>query len=89
VPEPKRTTYVAPTYPADAKKAGAVGRVGVRLTIGPDGWVTDATVIRSNPRFDQVVLDAVRQWRFAPTTRNGVPVAVIVSVEVDVPATSR
>jgi len=32
---------------------------------------------------DQRAIDAVRQWRFSPATRQGVPVDVIVHVSVE------
>ena len=51
-------------------------------TIGPDGAVKDAKVLRSIPLLDQAALDAVRQWQFTPTLLNGVPGPVIMTVTV-------
>ena len=51
-------------------------------TIGPDGRVKDAKVLRSIPLLDQAALDAVKQWQFTPTLLNGVPVPVIMTVTV-------
>ena len=39
-------------------------------------------MLRSIPLLDQAALDAVRQWEFTPTTLNGVPVPVIMTVNV-------
>jgi len=55
----------------------------LEITIGPDGKVSDARVLRSIPLLDQAALDAVRQWVFTPTLLNGVPVPVIMTVTVN------
>jgi protein TonB len=40
-------------------------------------------VLRSIPLLDQAALAAVKQWVFTPTTLNGVPVPVIMTVTVN------
>lgn len=58
----------APRYPPDALRAGTSGEVLVEFTVGTDGSVTDARVLRANPVriFDREALNAVRRWRFEP-----------------------
>ncbi len=58
----------APRYPADALRAGTSGEVLVELTVGTDGSVTDARVLRATPVrvFDREALAAVRRWKFEP-----------------------
>ncbi|WP_028919323.1 energy transducer TonB [Pseudoxanthomonas suwonensis] len=58
----------APRYPPDALRAGLSGEVLVEFTVGSDGSVTDARVLRANPArtFDREALNAVRRWRFEP-----------------------
>lgn len=58
----------SPRYPADALRAGVSGEVLVEFTVGTDGAVTDARVLRANPArtFDREALNAVRRWRFEP-----------------------
>jgi periplasmic protein TonB len=58
----------APTYPPDAYRSRQSGEVQVEFTVGTDGSVTSARVVRSNPRrvFDRAALDAVNRWRFQP-----------------------
>ena len=58
----------APRYPPDALRAGTAGEVLVEFTVGTDGTVTDARVLRANPArtFDREALNAVRRWRFEP-----------------------
>ena len=67
----------------DAQSAGIQGVVILEATIGVDGRVSDAKVLRSIPLLDQAALDAVRQWGFAPTLLNDVPVPVITTVTVN------
>jgi periplasmic protein TonB len=58
----------APRYPAEALRAGQSGEVQVEFTVGADGSVTNARVVRSNPPrvFDREAVAAVRRWRFEP-----------------------
>lgn len=83
VTAPARTHYVAPLYPAIAQAARVSGLVIIRATIGLDGLVVDARVLRSMPLLDQAALDAVRQWRYTPTRLNGEIVPVVMTVTVN------
>ena len=58
----------APRYPSDALRAGTSGEVMVEFTVGIDGAVTNARVVRADPPriFDREALAAVRRWRFEP-----------------------
>jgi TonB family protein len=80
---PTKTKNVLPVYPAVAKAARVGGTVLVEATIGPDGKVADARVLRSVPLLDQAALDAVRQWEYAPTRVRGVAVPVIITVAIN------
>jgi TonB family protein len=80
---PVKIKDVKPVYPAMAQSAGVSGAVTIEATIGPDGKVVDAKVVRSIPLLDQAALDAVRQWKYNPTLLNGVPVPVVVTVTVN------
>lgn len=80
---PQKVHDVAPVYPAIAIAARVQGVVIVQATIGTDGQVVDATVLRSIPLLDQAALEAVRQWRYTATRLNGVPVAVVMTVTVN------
>jgi len=79
---PAKTHDVPPVYPAIAIAARVEGVVIVEATIGADGRVQDARVLRSVPLLDQAALDAVRQWAYTPTTLNGVAVPVVMTVTV-------
>jgi periplasmic protein TonB len=80
---PMKTKDVKPTYPAIAQSARVQGVVIIEATIGPDGRVQEAKVLRSIPLLDAAALDAVKQWTFTPTLLNGVPVPVIITVTVN------
>ena len=70
-------------YPSIAQSARVQGVVIVEATIGPDGRVAEARVLRSIPLLDQAALDAVKQWVFTPTLLNGTAVPVIMTVTVN------
>jgi TonB family protein len=80
---PVKIKDVKPVYPAIAQAAGVTGSVTIEATIGTDGKVVDATVVRSIPLLDQAALDAVRQWEYMPTMLNGSPVPVLMTVTVN------
>ncbi|MBL8137108.1 MAG: energy transducer TonB [Acidobacteria bacterium] len=80
---PTKVHDAAPLYPAIAQSARVQGVVIIQATIGVDGAVVDATVLRSVPLLDEAALAAVRQWRYTPTRLNGEPVAVIMTVTVN------
>jgi protein TonB len=58
----------APKYPPEAYRAGTQGEVQVEFTVGTDGSVSNARVVRANPPrvFDREALSAVKRWRFQP-----------------------
>ena len=58
----------SPRYPPDAYRAGTKGEVQVEFTVGTNGAVTSARVVRATPArvFDREALSAVKRWRFQP-----------------------
>ncbi len=80
---PLKIKDVQPVYPAIAQSARIGGAVIIEATIGEDGKVLDAKVVRSIPLLDQAALDAVRQWEYRPTLLNGVPVPVLINITVN------
>jgi TonB family protein len=83
VPAPKKIFDVKPVYPADAKAAGVEGVVLLDITIGEDGGVEDASILKSIPELDQAAIDAVLRWKFEPTLDNGTPVEVLLVVSIN------
>jgi protein TonB len=80
---PTKVKDVKPVYPDAAKTARAAGVVIVEATIGANGKVIAAKVLRSVPMLDEAALDAVRQWEFTPTLLNGKPVPVVMTVTIN------
>jgi TonB family protein len=80
---PTKVKDVRPLYPQSAQNAGIQGVVIIEATIGTDGHVSDAKVLRSIPQLDEPALEAVRQWEFTPTEVNGVLVPVVMTVTVN------
>ncbi len=83
IKQPNKLKNVPPVYPPIAQSARVQGVVIIEATIGADGKVKDAKVLRSIPLLDQAALDAVKQWVFTPTLLNNVPVPVIMTVTVN------
>ena len=81
--QPQQIRKVDPIYPQMAILARIQGMVIIEATIGADGRVINARVLRSVSQLDQAALDAVRQWEYTPTLLNGEPVPVIMTVTVN------
>ncbi len=81
---PRVLAEVKPSYTADAMRNKIQGIVVVEAVVLSDGGVGQVQVVRSlDPTFglDQEAIKAVRRWKFAPGTRLGQPVSVIVEIE--------
>jgi TonB family protein len=81
---PRVLREVKPAYTADAMRAKIQGVVLLECVVLPDGSVGRVEVVRSldnNFGLDEEAIKAAKQWRFAPGTRFGEPVAVIVTIE--------
>jgi protein TonB len=83
VKAPRKIKDVKPAYPQGAFAGQARGMIVIEATIGADGKVKDARILRSIPLLDQAALDAVRQWEYEPTMLNGAAVAVILTVVIN------
>jgi TonB family protein len=82
VSAPRKIHDVAPVLPEAARQANVRGVVILEITIGTDGRVVDARVVRSIPLLDQAALDCVRQWRFEPVQVTGGVVPVMMTATV-------
>jgi TonB family protein len=81
---PRVLREVRPNYTSDAMRAKVQGIVMLECIVKPDGSVGDVQVIRSLDStfgLDQEAIKAAKQWRFAPGTRLGEPVPVLISIE--------
>lgn len=81
---PRLLTEVKPAYTTAARDAKVTGTVVLDCIVGVDGQISDVKVVRSLDSaygLDDEAVKAVRQWRFAPGTKDGKPVPVFVSIE--------
>jgi protein TonB len=55
-----------------------------RVEIGTDGLVHNPMLVQScgSPAADDKAQAAIKQWKFKPATRDGVPVPVLINVEI-------
>lgn len=84
VTAPVLLSRVEPLYTEVARKARITGSVTLETTIDANGDVRDVRVLKSLPfGLDQSAIDAVRQWKFRPATRNGRPVSVLFKLTVN------
>ncbi len=85
VSAPRPLSDPDPEYSEEARKAKYQGTVVLWVIVGPDGKVRDVRVARSlGMGLDEKAIEAVRQWRFEPAKKDGQPVPVQVSIEVNV-----
>jgi TonB family protein len=84
VTSPRIIREVKPIYTEAAMRARIEGVVGLKCIVERDGSVGPVRVVRSLDAasgLDDAALAAVKQWRFAPGTKNGAPVRVEITVE--------
>jgi TonB family protein len=73
-----------PEYSEEARKAKYSGTVVLSVEVDASGRVADTKVIRSlGLGLDEKAMEAVRQWRFRPGMKDGMPVTVVSEVEVN------
>jgi len=71
---------VNPDYPDSWKRQGIQGVVHLRATITKEGTVRNITVVDGVPLLVKSAETAFKQWRYKPTTADGVPVDVQTTV---------
>ena len=81
---PRILREVKAAYTEDARLRNLEGEVVLEIVVRRDGSVSDVKLISGLPSgLNERAIAAVRQWRFAPATRLGQPVDVIVEVAVE------
>jgi TonB family protein len=74
VTQPIALEQTVPPMPTDVA-ARAVGDLVLLVQIDATGRVSSTTVRDSaHPRYDRIVTQAARDWRYTPATRDGVPI---------------
>jgi TonB family protein len=73
-----------PAYTEEARAAKYQGTVTLYVEVGTDGEAHNIRVIRSlGLGLDERAIEAVSAWHFKPGTKDGVPVTVAASIEVN------
>jgi protein TonB len=78
----KLVNKVQPMYPPLARQTRISGTVRLHAIIAKNGSVEQLEVISGHPLLVQAALDAVRQWKYQPTTLNGESVEVDTTIDV-------
>lgn len=75
---------VEPEYSEEARKAKFQGTVIISAIVDVDGILKDIKVVRAlGLGLDEKAIEAIQKWRFKPGVKDGKPVAVHVSIEVN------
>lgn len=77
---PKLLKKVDPVYPPLAAMSRVQAMVILEAQVDTRGGVTNVTVLRGSPLFDEAAIAAVRQWRYQPLLLNGEPTEFILTV---------
>jgi len=73
---------VQPVYPPLARQTRTQGTVRLHAIVRKDGTIKKLEVVSGHPLLQQAALDAVKQWRYAPTLLNGKRVEVDTTIDV-------
>jgi len=67
-PERRAVEKAAPVYPELAKRVHLKGVVKMEVVVRPNGSVKSAKALGGNPVLIESATDAVRKWKFEPST---------------------
>lgn len=76
---PQPIKKVEPEYPELARQAGVEGKVIVLALVDKNGKVRDAKILKAsgaNVGFEDLAINAIKQWEFKPAIQNNKPIAV-------------
>jgi protein TonB len=81
---PRLLREVKADYTEEARQRNIAGEVVMEIVVRRDGSVGDVKILKGlGGGLNERATQAVKQWRFAPATRLGSPVDVIVEVGVE------
>jgi TonB family protein len=64
----KVKSRVNPTYPDLARRMNLRGTVKVLVVVTPEGTLKNSKVVGGNPILVNAALDALKKWKFEPST---------------------
>ena len=74
VKEARLLSSVNPVYPAAAKESGVQGDVVIHAVVDKTGRVREMKVLSGPILLRQAALNALREWRYQPSTLDGQPI---------------
>jgi periplasmic protein TonB len=80
VTDPVLLSKIAPIYPVVAKEAGIEGDVVIKTSLDKNGNVGHMEIVSGPAMLRQPALEALRRWKYKPSTLNGEPVPVTILV---------
>ncbi len=84
VAPPRLTVKQEPQYSTEARINKLQGTVTLSIVIDRDGYAREPLVLRPlGLGLDQKAVEAIRQWRFQPGTKDGEPVSILATVEIN------
>jgi TonB family protein len=84
VSSPRLVYKLEPQYSDEAREAKLQGSVVLAIVVTADGFVQDVQVRRGLGRgLDENAMEAIRHWQFSPALKDGQPVPVAATVEVN------
>jgi TonB family protein len=84
VSQPAVVYKVDPEYSEEARKAKYSGTVLLQLVVDTDGKAKNIKVVKGvGLGLDEKAIEAVQKWKFTPGKKNGQPVPVYATVEVN------
>jgi protein TonB len=76
------TFHVEPQYPRGSNQIEIEEIVKLRATVAENGQITDVKRISGSMPLIPAAMNAIREWRYAPTLLNGRPVKTEVDVTI-------
>jgi len=79
----KLVKMVKPAYPLEAKAARLSGKVKLEATIDKEGKIQDLRISSGHPLLAAAAYEAVRQWEYTPVRKEGQPVDVRTTIDIN------
>jgi protein TonB len=82
--EPVVLSRTPPPYPSEAREEGVEGTAILEVLLAESGRINHVRTHRSSgdPRLDRAAEEAVKNWRFSPRLRRGVPEEARLSIQI-------
>lgn len=81
---PRILSRVGPSYTEEARTAKLEGTIVLFAEITSAGSVENVVVLRKLGKgMDESAIETIKQWKFSPATKDGRPVAVMLTIEMN------